>query len=95
MRICEDGIIRELTQEEIVKEQFQQKEAEKEYYQSFSYGELVNMYGRERYTLSEELAVIRQQKEKPKEYKIYYDYFEECKVRAKRTLGIIGDVENE
>ena len=85
-----NGEYLELTQEETVRMQFEQKEAEKEYFQSMSYGELVNMFGRERYTLSEELAVIRQQKEKPKEYKIYYDYFEECKERAKEVLEIKG-----
>lgn len=88
MKKCVNGEYIEMSQEEINKIEFQQQEAEKEYYQSMSYGELVNMFGRERYTLSEELAVIRQQKEKPEEYKIYYDYFEECKLRAKKIKGI-------
>lgn len=88
MKKCVNGEYIEMTQEEITEMEFQQQEAEKEYYQSMSYGELVNMFGRERYTLSEELAVIRQQKEKPEEYKIYYDYFEECKLRAKKIKGI-------
>lgn len=90
MKKCVNGKYVEMTQEEIVEMQFKQKEAEKQHLQSMSYGELVNMFGRERYTLSEELAVIRQQKEKPEEYKIYYDYFEECKLHAKQILGMKG-----
>ena len=88
MKICENGVIRELTQEEIIKMQFEQEEAEKEHFQSMSYGELVNLFIRERYSLSEEFAILRQKDEKPEEYQAYYDYCEECKVRAKRILGM-------
>lgn len=83
-----NGEYAEMTQEEIVKMQLEQQETEKEYFQSMSYGELVNLFIRERYTLSEELAIIRQKDEKPEEYKEYYQYCEECKERAKRILGM-------
>ncbi|MDE6605124.1 MAG: hypothetical protein K2K85_03770 [Clostridia bacterium] len=38
---------------------------------------------RERYTVSQELAIIRQQESKAEEYQAYYNYCEECKAKAK------------
>lgn len=38
---------------------------------------------RDRYTLSEELAILRQRDEKPEEYKEYYAFCEECKKQVK------------
>lgn len=39
---------------------------------------------RERYTESQEFAILRQQNEKPDEYAEYYAYCEECKAFVKR-----------
>lgn len=90
IKIWDNGIIREATKEEIIKMEIEQKQTETEipYEETLSYGELVNLFIRERYSLSEELAIIRQKDEKPEEYQAYYDYCEECKVRAKQILGI-------
>lgn len=55
------------------------------------YSELVNSYIRLKYTLSDELALIRQKKEKPDEFQQYYDYCEQCKYQAKLYLGIINE----
>lgn len=52
-----------------------------------TYEELVEISIRERYTVSQELAILRQKEEKPDEYQIYYAYAEECKSRAKDKLG--------
>lgn len=90
MKKCVNGKYIEMTQEEIARMQFEQKETEKEYYQSMSYGELVNLFVRERYSLSEEIALGKQKERKPEEHQRYDDYCEECKVRAKRVLGIKG-----
>lgn len=38
---------------------------------------------REKYTLSQELSILRQKDEKPKEYAEYYAYCEQCKQSAK------------
>ena len=54
------------------------------------YDELVNKKIRERYTESQEFAILRQKEEKPEEYEVYYDYCEECKERAKQILGMKG-----
>lgn len=41
-----------------------------------------------RYTLNEELAILRQRDEKPDEFAEYHAYVEECKAEAKAELGI-------
>ena len=48
-----------------------------------SYEELVEQYIAERYTIKQEIAIIRQKDIKPDEYQIYYDFVEQCKVMAK------------
>ena len=83
MKICEDGIYRDLTPEEIAQMQAEQERAEKEYWQSIPYEDAVNAKIRERYTESQEFAILRQKDEKPEEYAIYYAYCEECKALVK------------
>lgn len=50
---------------------------------TISYNDKVNLLIRQRYSLSEELAVLRQQDEKPTEYQQYYEYCEQCKMQVK------------
>ncbi len=38
---------------------------------------------RELYTVSQELAILRQQESKTEEYQVYYAYCEECKAKAR------------
>lgn len=52
------------------------------------YEELVENKIRQRYTLSQELAILRQRDSKPMEYQEYYDYCEACKVEAKNEVGV-------
>lgn len=47
-----------------------------------TYEELVEQYIRERYSISDELALNRQRDTKLEEWQEYYDYCEECKNRA-------------
>lgn len=47
------------------------------------YGERVNALIRERYSLSEELALLRQRDSKAAEFAEYNDFCEECKRRAR------------
>lgn len=77
----------ELTAEEISAMQAQTEAAEKEYWQNIPYDEAVNAKIRERYTESQEFAILRQKDEKPDEYASYYAYCEECKafVKAKKS----------
>lgn len=46
---------------------------------------LVERYIREKYSLSAELAILRQRDTKAEEFAEYNSYAEECKVRAKKT----------
>lgn len=41
---------------------------------------------RERYSLSNELAILRQREEKPAEFEAYNAYCEECKTRVKNNI---------
>ena len=43
---------------------------------------------RERYSVSAELAILRQRDSKPEEFAEYNAYAEECKKRAKEELGL-------
>lgn len=78
----------ELTSEEIILLQEETKKAEKEYWTNIPYDEAVNTKIRERYTESQEFAILRQKDEKPEEYAKYYTYCEECKgfVKVKKKM---------
>lgn len=51
-----------------------------------SYDEVVNSKIRERYTESQEFAILRQKDEKPEEYAEYYAYCEECKEYVRKHI---------
>ena len=51
-----------------------------------AYENAVNALIREKYTLSQELAILRQRDTKPEEYAAYNEYCEDCKAKAKATL---------
>ena len=79
----------EITEEEIAQIQAEQEQAEREYWQSIPYEDAVDMKIREKYTASQEFAILRQRDEKPEEYTTYYAYCEECKayVKSKKNLA--------
>lgn len=51
-----------------------------------NYEDEVNKLVREKYSLSEELSLLRQKESKEDEYQVYYDYVESCKNQAKEKL---------
>lgn len=53
-----------------------------------SYNEEVNSMIRQRYSLSEELAILRQRDTKPEEFAVYNGYAEECKSKVKAMMGV-------
>lgn len=77
----------ELTPEEIAAMQAEAERAEAEYWANIPYDEAVNAKIRERYTESQEFAILRQRDEKPTEYAEYYAYCEECKAFVKAKKG--------
>lgn len=82
MRINDNGIYRDMTEEEIAEMQSQT--------QPIDYNEAVNNAIRERYSVSQEFAILRQKEEKPEEYAEYYAYCEKCKEAAKNILESEG-----
>lgn len=50
------------------------------------YKDLVNQYVRERYSISDELSIIRQQTTKVEEFNQYNAFVEECKAKAKQEV---------
>ena len=52
------------------------------------YGSMVEKKIRRQYSLSAELAILRQRDSKPTEYATYNAYVEQCKVEVKAELGI-------
>lgn len=43
---------------------------------------------RKRYTVNQELAILRQRDSKPDEFAAYNEYVEQCKVKLKKALEI-------
>ena len=79
-----NGQIVEMTAEEIAAIEAE----EAAYWQSVDYGEAVNAKIRERYSESQEFAILRQKDDKPEEYAEYYAFCEECKADVKIKKGI-------
>lgn len=59
------------------------------------YNEEVNSMIRERYSLSEELAILRQRDSKPDEFEAYNEYAEYCKVEVKNRKHETNDTFND
>lgn len=51
------------------------------------YKQAVEMFIREKYSLNDELAILRQRDSKPEEFAEYNTYAEDCKARAKAELS--------
>ena len=79
-----NGKMVELTPEELSA----QVQAEAEYWANIPYDEAVNAKIREKYTESQEFAILRQRDDKPTEYAEYYAYCEECKSFVKEKKGL-------
>lgn len=57
-------------------------------YNQQRYENLVDSKIRQRYTLSQELAILRQRDTKQSEYQEYFNYCEQCKTEAKQEVGV-------
>jgi len=88
MRICENGIIRDMTAEELAAMEAEKAQVERDYWQNISYDEAVNAEIRKKYSISQEFAILRQRDEKPNEYAAYFAYCEECKAYVKEKKGL-------
>ena len=90
MKKCVNGQYIELTAEEIAAMQADKERLDAEYWASVDYGDAVNAKIRERYSESQEFAVLRQKEEKPEEYQEYFAYCEACKdfVKTKKAGAV-------
>lgn len=79
MRINDNGVYRDMTEEEIAEMQSQMP--------PIDYSEAVDNEIRKRYSISQEFAILRQKDKKPEEYAEYYAYCEECKANIKKLMG--------
>lgn len=59
MKICENGKMREMTPEEIAEMNAQAEQAEREYWQNTPYDEAVQNEIHKKYTLDQEIALLR------------------------------------
>ena len=80
----------EMTADEIAAMQADKERLDAEYWASVDYGDAVNAKIRERYSESQEFAVLRQKEEKPEEYQEYFAYCESCKdfVKTKKAGAV-------
>ena len=62
---------------------------------TIDYNEEVNSMIRQRYSLSEELAILRQRDTKPEEFAAYNEYAERCKVEVKNRKHENNDTFND
>ena len=75
MRVYEDGIYREMTEQEIA-----EMEANKP---NIPYEQRVVARIRERYSVDDELAILRQRDTKPDEFAAYNEFVERIKVEER------------
>lgn len=52
-----------------------------------SYEQLVRRRIRERYSVDDELAILRQRDTRPEEFTVYFDYAEQCKTVARQIMA--------
>ena len=86
MRICEDGIYRDMTPSEIASMEAERAQIEHDYWTNVSYDDAVDAEIRKKYSVSQEFAILRQKDEKSGEYATYYAYCEECKSYVKQCM---------
>lgn len=75
MRVYEDGVYREMTEQEIA-----EMEANKP---NIPYEQRVVNRIRERYSIDDELAILRQRDSKPDEFAEYNEYVEQVKAEER------------
>ena len=60
-------------------------------YTEAAYKESVERLIRERYTVADELGILRQRDTKPEEYAEYYAFAEQCKAQARTEIAANGN----
>ena len=82
-RTREVPVMQAVTRDATPEEEAAYAEEKKKYFSEKTYKQLVSEYIREKYSVDDEFAILRQKDEKPEEYAAYYAYAEECKAKAR------------
>lgn len=82
-RTHEVPVMQAVTRDATPEEERAHAEKNKKYLETKTYAQRVSEYIREKYSIDDELAILRQKDEKPEEYAEYYAYAEECKKKAR------------
>ena len=77
MRIMDNGVVRDMTPEEIAEFEMQRVKPD--------YKESIISAIRTKYSVDDELAILRQRDTKPDEFKEYFDFVEGIKQNLKET----------
>lgn len=84
MRVIEiDSKTAKITERGYTEEELLQAEMINSILQEIPYEQKVVDLIREKYTIDEELSIQRQKETKPDEFETYFNYCEECKMKAK------------
>lgn len=78
----------QITERELTAEELAEMEAIENEPIVIDYDAEVNRLIRQRYSSSQEFAILRQKEEKPDEYQEYFDYCEWCKSEVKTTYNL-------
>lgn len=79
-----NGVTGEITEREMTAEETAQLEAMQQ--PQISYEQLVSDLIRAKYTIDQELAINRQRETKPEEFQEYFDFCEQCKIKAHEQI---------
>ena len=60
-----------------------------------AYEQLVRQRIRERYSVDDELAILRQRDTKPEDFTVYFDYAEQCKTVARQMIAERQKTDND
>lgn len=88
MKRYRNGQYLELSPEELAEKEASQRAAEAAFWNSVPYDDAVNEQIRQRYSQSQEFAILRQKTEKPDEFDAYYAYCEACKAYVRGKKGM-------
>jgi hypothetical protein len=85
--LVEGQIVQTWVEEEILEEEIIEEEIISEVVIQPSYKELVIMRIRERYSIDDEIAILRQRYAKPEEFEEYNNFVEKCKLQIKEEYN--------
>ena len=83
-----NSITGEITEREYTEEELLQTEMINSILQEIPYEQKIVDLIREKYTIDEEFAIQLQKETKPNEFEIYFNYCEECKLKAKGIVQL-------